>query len=230
MTISLSTLRSRAQKRADMENSNFVTDAEWNEYINSAYKELYDILVMKFEDHYVTESATSTVAVGSDSFAVPSDFYKVLGVDVLRAGTAGSVTARWEKLDRFNFNERNRSYDERYRRGLVRPYARYRILQDTVKLVPSDNVDGTYRVWYVPVPTEMTLDADTIDTENGYEEFIILEAAKKAATKEENYELVQALEQQKQFQLQRIEQAAANRDIGEADTITDIHAEDRFWW
>jgi len=229
MSVTLSTIRTRAKQRADMEKSKFVTDAEWNAFINAAYKELYDLLVLKFEDYFITENYSNTIASGSDSFALPSNFYKVVGIDVLRSGTAGTTSASWEKLERFNFNERNRDSDEAVRNRLRFPIVRYRLLGSNVKIAPASRAEGTYRLWYVPKATELSADGDTLDEVNGYEEYVILDSAMKAATKEENYELVQTLSAQKQLQTERIEQAAANRDIGDADTITDVYAKDWFY-
>ena len=43
--VSLSTLRLLARQRADMENSQFVTDDEMRRYINRGYAELYGLIV-----------------------------------------------------------------------------------------------------------------------------------------------------------------------------------------
>ena len=43
-------LRTRARRRADMENSTFVTDAEIQDYLNSSIAELHDFMVKSYED------------------------------------------------------------------------------------------------------------------------------------------------------------------------------------
>ena len=45
MTTTLANLITAARQKADMINSTFIQDAEWTDYINNSYAELYDILV-----------------------------------------------------------------------------------------------------------------------------------------------------------------------------------------
>ena len=51
--VELSTLKQRAQRRADMVNSSFVSDGEIKDYVNSSIAELYDFLVKSYEDYFV---------------------------------------------------------------------------------------------------------------------------------------------------------------------------------
>ena len=61
-TFTEATLRSRARRMADMENSTFVSDAEIRDYINSAYAELYDLVIEKYEDYYVSSTSDMDLA------------------------------------------------------------------------------------------------------------------------------------------------------------------------
>ncbi len=79
----LAQLRTRAKRLADMENSGFVADAEWLDYINEGLSELHDILVMA-SDEYFLSSTTINIVSGTSAYALPSDFYKVRGVDLQR--------------------------------------------------------------------------------------------------------------------------------------------------
>ena len=48
----LGNIRATVRQRADMVNTQFVTDAELNGYISASYFELYDIIIQKFGDDY----------------------------------------------------------------------------------------------------------------------------------------------------------------------------------
>ena len=48
MSITLAELRTQARNRADMESSEFVTDTELTDYINSSIAELHDILIQSY--------------------------------------------------------------------------------------------------------------------------------------------------------------------------------------
>src|SRR4051812_26999763 len=102
MSITLGQLRLQAQQRSDMVNSNFVTTAEWNYFISDSYKELYDILVSKMVDQYTKDPLTFTIAAGASSYTLPSDFYKLRGLDLAAGAASGNV---WIPLHPFNFEQ-----------------------------------------------------------------------------------------------------------------------------
>ena len=216
-TVTLSSLRTQIRQRANMENSEFISDSELNGYINASYAELYDILVSRFEDYY-TITASSTVSAGSFSFSVPADFYKVRGVDRLISGT------EYYSLKGFNFSERNA-----YNNSVTFNYfnqidIRYRLIGNNIELTPQGSAAGTYRLWYIPTYTALSLDADTVDGVNGWEEYIIVDACIKCLEKEESSTTM--FEKQKKALLKRIEEMASQRDINNLDRITDVYIDD----
>lgn len=76
-TVTRSTLCTRVQQRADVENDTHVSTSEINDLINEAIPRVWDILVSCAPpDYYLTEYAFSTVA-GTIPYALPADFYKV---------------------------------------------------------------------------------------------------------------------------------------------------------
>lgn len=212
--LTVADLRTLARQRADMVNSNFVTSTEWVSYINFSYKELYDILVAKFEDYYSTQYLF-TVSNGLSTAPLPADFYKMRGMD--RAlGTGEYFTIR-----PFTFEDRNNRRRAALYRGLY-PSIRYRILGNNLLFTPDDAANGDYRLWYIPRASDLVLDTDTVDGVNGWEDYIVVDAAIKALTKEESD--TQVLMMQKESLMKRIEDMAQNRDAGEPERVTDISA------
>lgn len=219
MAVQLQTLRSRARKRADMENSEFVTDSELDDYINTSYKELYDILVSKFEQWYVSDPTSLTLTTSdAGKKALASDFYKLEGVDQ-------QIGGKWREVHQFNFNERNRS-------GSLDRWTtvEYRVVGTDLRFSPVDQAVGTFRYWYTPIATEMSNDTDTMDGVNGWEEYVVIDAARKMLLKEESD--ISGLLQEKQALLNRIEIMAQNRDVANAQQVEDVYADDSelFWW
>lgn len=101
--VTLSDLRTQARVRADMVNSAFISDSELDGYLNEALLELYDLLVQKFDgDYYHT---TSNISIGSstNTYALPSDFYKLKGAEI-----AQDASSRYVTLVPYMLNERNR--------------------------------------------------------------------------------------------------------------------------
>ena len=211
-TFTLAQLKTRARERSDMENSTFISDSELLSYINASHAELYDILVSKFEDYY-TIKTTTTVATGASTITLPSDFYKLRGVDFQLD------TNTWVAVGKFNFIERNVLNRSIVRRGAGFRETQYRVIGGEIQIEPEDSAHGEYRIWYTPLPTLLSADTDTVDGINGWEEYIVIDAAIKMLAKEESS--TTHLEREKAAMLERIETMAANRDSGQPEKISD---------
>lgn len=207
--VQLQTLRQRARRRADMENSTFVSDAELNQWINASADELYDLLVSKLGDDYFTTLAAFVTAAGVETVALPAGMLKLLGVE-LQSGSD------WVTLRRYMQTERN-AYRSAMAFAGTQP--RYRLEGANIRFlpVPSGVLNG--RFVYVPARTQLVADADTFDGINGWEEYIVVDAARKCLDKEEGD--TSGLQQEKLGLIARIEMAAANRDAGEPNRVTD---------
>ena len=191
----LASLRLQAQQRADMENSTFLSPTEWNVLINASATELYDVLTTVYED-YFQDSSTFTTSSGVSKYALPSDFYKMLGLD---QNTGASVPVTCTP---FQFAERNRFID-------------------------YNSPGQTFEVFYVPACPLLVADSDTFDGVNGWEEYIVIDAALKALIKEESP--VGDLGATKLAIKKRIEESAPNRDAGMGNRVTDVHSVDPFY-
>lgn len=218
MAATLLELRTRARNRADMTSSLFVDDSELNDYINASIAELHDILVQAYgSDYFLAESNFQTV-INQETYDLPTDFYKLRGVDAKVNGT------RWLKLTRFNFNERNRFEDFGVWDLNGVATIRYRVMGSKIRFTPVPDRDVDVRLFYVPLATILSADTDTLDDFNQYSEYVILDAAIKMLAKEESDTAV--FERQKAALVQRITDVANNRDAGDPSTVTDIYAED----
>jgi hypothetical protein len=188
----LAQFRTRVRQRADMENSNFVSDSELNGYVNKSISELYDLLVSSNSEYFLS-SSSSTVAFGGSTITLPTDFYKLRGVDFYLGG---------------------------------RCHVKYRLQGSTIKLIPEDNVDGQYRVWYTPLPTELSSDSDSFEGINGWEEYVVVDAAIKCLQKEESS--TTDLEKAKAQLGKRVADMAAKRDSAKPKQITNVNAPFRY--
>ena len=139
--VALSTLRTLSRQRADMENSLFITDTEMLRYINRGYAELYDLLVTaaNSEDYFLKDSTVQLVS-GTKSYDLPSDFYKMRGVDLNQG--SDSIPLR-----RYNFSQRD--VGSRYS---VARRMRYHLQGNSIYLNPKPSTNDTIKVWYVPSP------------------------------------------------------------------------------
>lgn len=207
----LAYLRSRVRKAADMVNSKFVSDAEINEYINESAAELYDLLVAANVDYYNTTLAFS-ISSGS-TYALPVDFYKLRGLDINSSG---------EYIPVYNYNYLERNLLQNITIGTYYSNVQYAIVGNNIEFLPAANAIGSYRLRYVPYFVEMDDDADTFDGKNGFEKYIIVDAAIECKDKEESD--TSRLQSAKNALLQRIQAMALNRDYGAADKVVDARS------
>lgn len=213
--VTLQELRDSCRARADMQNSGFIQDSELDAYINSSARELYDLLTTKFEDYYLT-SSSFTVTFPTTSFAVPSDFYKLRGVDIFVGNSY------YETAQPFTFQERNLQQNP-----IVFPFAQtsgylYQLRAGNIHFLNNQYSSGTItgRIWYIPRMTKLVDATDTFDGINGWEEYIIINTAIKMLQKEESDTSV--LLALKKEMKERIEETAANRDAGSPERVTDV--------
>lgn len=219
--LSLGMVRLMAQERIDRVNSEFVTMPEWNRYINQAYFELYDLLVDVYEDYFVQEPLVVTTD-GTGNIALPSDFYKLLGVD-FGAGGTGYITVK-----KFEFIARNRYvYPQITTSALGVFNLRYRLMGSNLMLIPTPQGGQSARIWYIPKLTQLLQDTDILKGVSGWSEYVIVDAGIRALQKEESD--VSVLMAQKMALIKRIEESSMNRDAGQPDAISDLKTNAERW-
>lgn len=207
-------LQTQTRQRANQENSQFVTDAELKVYINDSYKELYDLIVDAVEDYNL--SSTSFTITSGNTQAIPSDFYKLRGLDDLSLGSQNPRSVR-----KYLWNERNDFNDPPL---ITTPYkysdVYYRIVGSNIQLMPPANAQKPYTLYYVPLPGTLSADGDVAYGINGWLEYVILDAAIKMMVKEESDS--RPLMAQKKDILGRIERMKVSRDQGLPEKISRV--------
>lgn len=236
--ISLGYIRYLAQLRADKLNSDYLTTDEWDSNINQSVYELRDILTTKFGDNYFFAPPLIIPLTGLDSYPLPDGsnyltngvpapaILKLSGVDAnLFNGTSGP-NASWMPIARFNWSDRAKYTTFPNQAGALNNIYKmgYREMGNLLYIIPA-NVNQVIRLWYVPVMRQLLLDTDMLDFSfSGWSEYIIVDAAMKAMIKEESLEKWNALNATKQVLIERIETTAANRDVGEPNSVSNTRA------
>jgi hypothetical protein len=211
-TFTESDLRTRARRRADMENSTFVSDAEIQDYLNSSISELHDFMVKSYEDYFVSEQ-TYNAPLATGGANLPDDFYKALGVDYESGGITSTLKA-------YSFTERN-VYNTPYAviDRLAEPM--YKIEGTKIKLIPGNSQSGTITLYYVPLATQFSVSVTEIENViPGYEEYVVVATAIRMLMKEESD--VSALERERQQLASRIIRAISPRDVSGSFAIRDV--------
>jgi len=212
-TVTLLSMRDQARQRADMVNSQFITDAELTGYINASIKLLYDLLTNAGEFYYFNTQTINIVA-NQDSYPLDASFYKLMGVDLVVDSLGNGVT-----LKPFQFEQRNSYLFTPTWNVVGLSYLRYMIQGNNIKFVPMPSGATTVKVFYVPKFNNLSGDSDTFDGINGWEEFVIVDSCIKMLTKEESD--ISTFAAQRADLAQRIDAMKLMRDIGAPARIGD---------
>lgn len=227
--MSLGELRLRCQQTADRVNSDFVLDSEWNYNIRLSMYELYDLLIGCYEDYKLQSIMIPTSGVtqmyplpdGATNYitnGVPAQaFYKIRGLDL----NVNTTQMAYVTVNRFNFIDRNQFV---YPNSTSTIYGvnnmRYDIVDNNLMLIPIPNGNQVLKLWYTPRLPSLLQDTDlTSIGVSGWLRYVIVRAAKYALDKEEGTD-TSKLDSEIIFLKTRIEQMASNRDIGQAETIS----------
>lgn len=144
--VTLHTLRLRIRELGEIRES-YVTNVALDREIESSRLELLDKLVGASTGDYLESNTNISITAGTDTYALPSDFYCALYVDVLRSDNT------YANMQQYSTGERN-YFSESAVSAVHREYARYRIHADNIKFKPTPQWTETNAVLltYVPVP------------------------------------------------------------------------------
>jgi hypothetical protein len=219
----LGAIKTYARQLADMEDSQFVSDDELVTYINSGLYALYDLLVMKFGNDYymappikfITDGVTDRYLLPDGSVPGVPAFYKLAGVDIMLGPSPDS----WVTLRPFNFIDRNRFAFPNIQTVYGAANLRYRLSGNYLWLTPRAMSGQSIQVWYIPRLIPLVNDSDLIDDISGWSEYVAIYAASRMKQKQEDdMTTIAAMLAQVE---KRIEDAAANRDVGSPATTGD---------
>lgn len=150
--VTLGSLRLRAQQESDMINSTFVSTSEWNSYLSASYKELYDLLVGAYgNEYYVATPYQFTTDGTSKLFSLPSDLYKLLGVDLQIGNSQNSYVS----LKPFNFPERNKYAVPNIQAFYGYTNLKYKMVGNQLDFNMIPVGGQVIQLWYIPQPTPL---------------------------------------------------------------------------
>lgn len=237
--MSLFELRLRCQESADRVNSGFISNSEWNYFIRLAMYELYDILMTSYEDYFASAYVSIETNGNTANYPLPDGatnylggsyagtsgnpalaFYKLAGVD-LNVNTSVLTPSR-VSLMRFDFIKRNQYVYPNSTSTIYGVYnMRYRLMGNNINIIPTPAGNQTLVLWYSPRLPSLLMDTDltTIGT-SGWLRYVIARTAKYALDKEQETDTTK-YDNEIIYLKTRIEQAASNRDAGQADTISE---------
>jgi len=187
---------------------------EVDDYIRESYAAMYDRLLRARGTTLLESKTTQALTVGQATYALPADFYELLAID-LDTGN-GQYT-----LEKFNRKERPQLEDTN---AGWKGYPYYYVLAgDNIDILPVCQLSGcTLNIHYIPTVPDLQNDSDTLDGVDGWEEWIVLDAAKKMATKQGDERLVGLLTADLQREEARLAALSSARDRAGPGHVTDV--------
>lgn len=202
MTRTLTDLISIVRFRGDYRNVVRFPAANLGNEIQAAFCEYYELVDETHEGYWDT---TDTVSTAADLayIPLPSDAWRVKGIDRMDGGTDPV------ELDQIGLNERNR-----YSNRTDMPRA-YRLTARGADLYPTPNAAYTLRITYTPVAP--VLDETARSFYNDWHEYVVYAALVRLALNEQRDS--SQWDRQLAFQRERITRGAAKRRSQEPEYI-----------
>lgn len=217
MVSTLSNLRDQVRQRLNIENATHITDAELSSYLNYSLAELYELVTESNEDWNVIRLSFDMNST-DDGYVLPSNFWKPLRID--RMITSASNISNFYTLHRINIRDES-LYGTQfiYYNATVNGYNTEvnSSGQTVLRVYPTNQQAGSYRVLYYPTWTDLADDGYVIIGNIGlhWEEYAIVDTCIKCCLKDETDPAGYVL--QKAAVINRIKAAAAGRDAGQAE-------------
>jgi hypothetical protein len=223
-SVTLSELMDRAREHADQEDSTFVTDTTLKRWLNKSLDALYGKTVVLWEDYYLARLDTSLTG---DSYALPSDFFKLVNLKVR------SQAGPFRQLLRCTAAEEDYYLSAT---GLRPEEVRYRVEgARTVRLFPGYGAAAVdAKLAYVPLRTQLVEDSDAFDAPQGWEEWAVLDTAIRMVTKAEQdtaglLRLLGAEEARFEREAPKRDQNSTAR-VQDVTTMVGMQPGDPNWW
>lgn len=210
----------RAKEKADMENSNFISNAEWYRMANNWIPKLWNLLVKADPDRYTREE-TLTADGSTQDFSVAADYYGTVGIDYISDQTDG-VYVPLPRL--YGVEQTQYAQTEP---GVPMGYTfRYNAATPStplIRVIPTPDTQSDLRHRYIVAPPSYATDgsdsAVLVAGIAGFEEYVVIGMAIDARIKEES-SVVQLRQSLAEMQM-HLEEMAENRSAHTAGHVVD---------
>lgn len=212
----LAEIRTRAYQRGDFENSaRRFPVTEVNGHVNESIAALYDLLIRaRGTSYYEQTSAPVDILAGISQYPLDALFYQLIEIEL------DTGTSRYP-LDLFARYERPHLADSHVG---WKGYPYYYILTgNNVEILPTPNAAGmTFTYRYVPPAPRLADDGDSFDGINGWEEWVVVDVARKMATKQRDDVLIGVLTQDLAALTDRVRALGGARDRFGMKRVIDV--------
>lgn len=214
--VSLTTLSERVLQRSNLEGAaTFIKPQELTDLINGSIAEWVDeVRGTTWNGTYTRQPYKLTTSSSKQTYPLPQDFLTLLSVDVALSGGTVIAARPYQEEERNAF----RNYPLLSAWSTAAPIF-YQVQATDISFIPIPQGAYAVTVNYVPTAPILADPDDSIDSVNGWEEFIVLDAAIKCLIKAGEAETIPILGQRLEQQRTRIRSLAPRRDQMGAERV-----------
>lgn len=213
-------LITEVRRISEMENTNFVTDNEIVDYLNSAWRWANMKLGESYEDWNIETHDFPSVA-GTREYAVPADFVRLRKLMYVR--DYGTSSEREYPMHRVNWQA-----TDSYPLYASRPN-RFMLRGGNIRLFPVVSSVHNFRLYYLPAPATFTSASVDLEMHYGIDRFIVYDAAMRCLQKEKSDSTEVTMERNNSFN--DLMQSADNRDSSEPMAVQNTeYSTSADWW
>lgn len=212
-TRTLANLIADVRTRTNQENSEFVTDAEIQEYINQALAELHTRLTQGTGQPFYRATTSISVVTGVALYALPESFWTLQGVEATIDGVTGPLTP-FMPIEHAGLTSAAQGSPW----GTTSP-VRYRVQGDNIEVLPATRT-FSMTVFFTPSCPRLEEPDDTFDGFNGYEVAAIYDACATVLAKEESDPSFYMAQRDRIYAL--VDSTAGSRDMGAPERVQDV--------
>lgn len=203
-----------ARRRCDQVESDFRSPGDWFKLISAAWAKVYRRIIVKGGDEFLDYFDLAT-ADGTESYDLRYDVWKPKGFFHVVSTTEQRrmVLFNWDHIDRWVDKDAWSSSTQ----------IAYRLRGQKVVFRPVPAGVYTVRCWFYPPPAKIAGPGETIDGIAGFEEAVIVSAARMAAQEQGDMELAASLAAQEAIEIAAVDEEQAPRDAGGIEHAVDVY-------
>lgn len=213
--VTLTDLIEHVRERADMQNSQFVSDSEIEHYINDEIFDLYAKMVNVDDGKLFGEMSPTLTKIGDNAYQLPSNFMRLVDVNIY-TGSRWVPAYEADSQEYLNLLSRqyDGDYDVRYFLKLNQDQGRYELF-----LFPAKDVSKV-GVRYIKEAPRLTVGTDTLKWPSNWHEAVVVGAAIKCLQKEESESAHLSLEHERA--IARVLKDIREQAVAEIQTLRDV--------
>jgi hypothetical protein len=213
--VALSQLIVRVRQRSNIEGATaFITDPELTDYINGSIADWYDMVRLStFGGQYYRNTFPITTVGGVSAYALPSNMASVISVDASLGSTQPISCIRYQEEQR-NWFKLLTLFG-----WFVNQAVWYQLQGANINFAPVPQSAFAVVINYVPTAPILSQPTDQLDSINGWDEWIVLDAAIKCLVKDGQGDMIPSLTGMRETQAARIRAAAPQRDMNQSEGV-----------